>query len=33
MRSWDRGEMGVVLVRYRSLDQLDEIVRRLESRG
>jgi len=28
-----RGEAGVVHVRYRSLDQLDEIVRRLESKG
>jgi len=29
----NRGEAGVVHVRYRSLDQLDEIVRRLESKG
>ena len=28
-----RGEAGVVHVRYRSLDQLDEVVRRLESKG
>src|SRR5439155_6111475 len=28
-----RGEAGVVHVRYRSLDQLDEIVRRLERKG
>ena len=29
----NRGEAGVVHVRYRSLDQLDEVVRRLESKG
>jgi ParB family transcriptional regulator, chromosome partitioning protein len=29
----NRGEAGVVHVRYRSLDQLEEIVRRLESKG
>src|SRR5262250_590521 len=28
-----RGEAGVVHVRYRSLDQLDEVVRRLERKG
>jgi ParB family chromosome partitioning protein len=28
-----RGEAGVVHVRYRSLDQLDEVVRRLESKA
>jgi hypothetical protein len=28
-----RGEAGVVHVRYRSLDQLDEIVRWLERKG
>jgi ParB family chromosome partitioning protein len=28
-----RGEAGVVHVRYRSLDQLDEVVRRLEEKG
>ena len=28
-----RGEAGVVHLRYRSLDQLDEVVRRLESKG
>ncbi len=29
----NRGEAGVVHVRYRSLDQLDEVVRRLERKG
>jgi ParB family transcriptional regulator, chromosome partitioning protein len=28
-----RGEAGVVHVRYRNLDQLDEVVRRLERKG
>jgi ParB family chromosome partitioning protein len=27
-----RGESGVLQIRYRSLDQLDEVVRRLEQR-
>ena len=29
----NRGEAGVVHVRYRSLDQLDEVVRKLERKG